>query len=242
MPRIDLSVKIGLYQRSNIKTHLKVDMDSFSQDIITLIYLITSATILGYLCGSISSAILVCRIIGLPDPRTKGSLNSGATNVLRIGGKKAAIATLIGDILKGIIPLIIIQSTVGYLELGRLSEHVLPLCMGMGGFAAVLGHMWPIFFKFQGGKGVATALGVTHALSLPLGMAFDATWLLVALISRYSSLAAMIAFMMTPIAAYWIIPPAAPYLAAISLLVLYKHKENYQRLIKGEESRLGTKI
>lgn len=216
-------------------------MDHFDQEITTLIYLLTGSFGLGYLCGSISSAILICRLLGLPDPRTKGSFNSGATNVLRIGGKKAATVTLLGDILKGIIPLLIIERVVFQLEISALPKDIATVCVGVCGFAAILGHMWPIFFRFKGGKGVATALGVLHTLSLPLGLIFDVAWVLVAATTRYSSLAAVIAWVITPVIAFWLAPHLAPFLSAIGLLVIFKHKENFIRLAKGEEGKLGQK-
>jgi glycerol-3-phosphate acyltransferase PlsY len=132
----------------------------------------------GYLSGSLASAIIICRLMGLPDPRQGGSGNPGATNVLRLGGKKAAALTLVADILKGVMPVLI--------------AHLLqlpPWSIALTALAAFLGHLYPVFFRFQGGKGVATALGATAALSWPVGIAFTLTWLVVAAASRFSSLA-----------------------------------------------------
>src|SRR3990167_5067564 len=133
--------------------------------------------IIAYLFGSISSAILVCKIMGLPDPRTEGSRNPGATNVLRIGGKKAAAITLLGDMLKGVIP-VLAAKWYGLDSLG----------LALVTFAAFIGHLFPVFFRLEGGKGVATLLGCLLALSLPAGLCWIATWLLMAAILRYSSL------------------------------------------------------
>ena len=136
----------------------------------------------GYLFGSISAAIIVCRLMGLPDPRTEGSRNPGATNVARLGGKKAAALTLAGDMLKGLLPV--------------LAAHALqagPLVLALTALAAFLGHLYPVFFGFQGGKGVATALGVTFGLHWMIGLLTAATWLATALLFRYSSLSALVA-------------------------------------------------
>jgi len=144
-----------------------------------------------YLIGSISTAIIVCRLMGLPDPREGGSGNPGATNVLRIGGekgKKAAAITLLGDSLKGLIPVLVAQ--------GMGLE---PLWIVLVGFMAFIGHLYPVFFKFQGGKGVATMLGVMFGLSLPIGLAVAGTWLFVAKVLKISSLSALIAALLR----YW---------------------------------------
>src|SRR5689334_17854922 len=137
------------------------------------------AFIIAYLIGSISTAIVTCKIMRLPDPRDQGSGNPGATNVLRFGGKKAAIITLMGDMLKGVIP-VLAAKWFGFNTVG----------LSLVAFAAFLGHLYPIFFRFQGGKGVATAFGCFIALSWPLGLLLAATWLIIAILFRYSSLAA----------------------------------------------------
>ncbi|MCK5092187.1 MAG: glycerol-3-phosphate 1-O-acyltransferase PlsY, partial [Gammaproteobacteria bacterium] len=147
--------------------------------------------ITGYLLGSISSAIIVCKLMRLPDPRTQGSGNPGATNVMRLGGKKAAAITLAGDMLKGLIPVAIAQS----LDMNML-------VISSVGLAAFLGHLYPVFFRFKGGKGVATAIGVLLAASWKVGLAVIITWLIVARLLRISSLAALIAFLLAPLYAW----------------------------------------
>lgn len=192
-------------------------------------YLLLAAA---YLLGSISSAIIVCRVMGLPDPRTVGSNNPGATNVLRVGGKKAAALTLFGDMLKGFLP-----ALAGYL-LG-----LEPLQLALVGFAAFLGHLYPLFFGFQGGKGVATALGAFFGMHWLLGGAVGLTWLLFAKVFKISSLAALIATALAVPYAWWLIdyPPAA--LAVIGVLVVmlwWRHRSNIRKLIKGSEDSIGT--
>lgn len=188
--------------------------------------------VFSYLLGSLSTAIITSRIMGLPDPRTQGSGNPGATNVLRLGGKKAAVLTLLGDMLKGVIPMIA-ASVLG------MDDATLALA----GIAAFLGHLYPVFFGFRGGKGVATALGVLLGMSWMVGLAALATWLLVAKISRYSSLAALSAALLAP--AYVSLIRPAPELVAMttvmSALLLWRHRSNIQRLIKGQEDRIGGK-
>lgn len=192
-------------------------------------------TVIGYLFGSISSAILICRLLGLPDPRSEGSRNPGTTNVLRIGGKKAAILTLAGDMLKGVVP-VLIAHAVG-------AE---PLVLALVGLAALLGHLYPVFFGFEGGKGVATGLGVLLALQPWLGLAVALTWLLVAYVSRYSSLASVIATIMAPI--YYLVGAKAVWplhgsvtlaIVVISVVILLRHKQNISRLLQGKESKIG---
>jgi len=156
----------------------------------------------GYLFGSISTAIIVCKLMGLPDPRTTGSRNPGATNVARIGGKKAAALTLAGDLLKGLIPV--------------LTAHALQAdatVLAGTALAAFLGHLYPVFFGFQGGKGVATALGVIYGLYWPVGLLTTAVWLAMALLFRISSLAALTAMLVMPAGFYWL-QPQAPIAAA----------------------------
>lgn len=187
--------------------------------------------ILGYLFGSVSSAIITCKLMRLPDPRAEGSRNPGATNVLRIGGKKAAIATLLGDVLKGVIPVLLAK------YLGSTIEVQSAVAL-----AAVFGHMYPIFFGFVGGKGVATALGAVVALDPLLGGLIIGTWMLVAFITRYSSLASLIAAILTTAYGYGLLPTnAVGPLAAITLLIIYRHRENIQRLASGTESKIGSK-
>jgi glycerol-3-phosphate acyltransferase PlsY len=184
-----------------------------------------------YLLGSVSSAIIVCRLMGLPDPRTQGSNNPGATNVLRIGGKKAAAITLAGDGLKGLIPL--------------LGAHALQLeTPGLAaiGLAAFLGHLYPVFFGFQGGKGVATALGVQWGLYWPLGLSVAAIWLFMAKVVRISSLSALVSMGLAPFLLWWLWDD--PWLVGmqvlISLILFWRHKSNIRNLLAGAEGRIGT--
>jgi glycerol-3-phosphate acyltransferase PlsY len=184
-----------------------------------------------YLLGSVSSAIIVCRLMGLPDPRTQGSNNPGATNVLRIGGKKAAAITLAGDCLKGLIPL--------------LAAHALQLetpGLAATGLAAFLGHLYPVFFGFQGGKGVATALGVQWGLYWPLGLSVAAIWLFMAKVIRISSLSALVSMGLAPFLLWWLWDD--PWLVGmqvlISLILFWRHRSNIRNLLAGAEGRIGT--
>ena len=177
-----------------------------------------------YLGGSISSAILVCRLFGLPDPRTQGSQNPGATNVMRLGGKPAAALTLAGDILKGVIPVLVAR----YLELGTLVA-------ALAGFFAFLGHLLPVFFQFRGGKGVATAFGLLFALHWPTGLATGAVWLLVFGVSRISSLASILAFVFMPVWIWFWLPTAFPALLLMTLVLLGRHHSNIRKMLSGQE-------
>ncbi len=193
----------------------------------------TSLILVAYLFGSISSAILVCRLMGLPDPRTQGSGNPGATNVLRVGGKTPAAITLFGDMLKGLLPVLAGQ------WLG-----VSPLVLGLTGAAAFLGHLYPVFFGFRGGKGVATMLGVLFGFHWAVGAATAGTWLLVAKGFRISSLAALIATALAPLYVWLILGPVWPLVgitAAMTVLLYWRHRSNIQRLLSGEESLIGKK-
>jgi len=184
--------------------------------------------IIAYLLGSISSAIIICKLFGYPDPRTVGSYNAGATNVLRVAGKKLAILTLVFDVLKGFVA-VMIARTLG------LDNFVL----GVVALAAFLGHVYPIFFKFQGGKGIATGIGVMLALSLHLGVLVIITWVVVAATFRYSSLAALVAFVLAPIYAFFV--TNRQYVIAlivITLIILWRHRENIQRLIQKIEPKI----
>ena len=194
-------------------------------DIFALFFLIAA-----YLLGSVCSAILVCKTLGLPDPRTQGSSNPGATNVMRIGGKKAALITLAGDMLKGV-PLVLLAL---YLELR--SDLVSAI-----GLAAFLGHLYPVYFKFEGGKGVATALGVLLALYWPLGLGVVGLWLVVFAAFRISSLSSILAFTIAPIAAWFICPQYMLGIVGMSILLIARHKTNIKALIKGEERKFGEK-
>lgn len=188
-----------------------------------------SVFIFAYLCGSVSSAILTCRMMGLPDPRTKGSHNPGATNVLRIGGKKAAAITLLGDAFKGIIPVLL---TVHYFP------SVLPVSLAMLG--AFLGHLFPIFFKFQGGKGVATGIGVMLAFHWPFALVLISIWLISFAVFRISSVGAILAAILGPVIAYFVIDDKRflIVLTLLSLMLLWRHKDNIRRLLKGTEGPL----
>jgi glycerol-3-phosphate acyltransferase PlsY len=186
--------------------------------------------IAAYLLGSISSAVIVCRLMGLPDPRTQGSNNPGATNVLRIGGKKAAALTLFGDSVKGLLPVL-----VGHL-LGRDD-----LALALIGVAAFIGHLYPVFFGFQGGKGVATALGVQFGWSWMIGGAVAATWLFMAKVANISSLAALISMALAPVFV-WLLWPSPALLAAqvlITLLLYWRHRSNIANLLDGREGRIS---
>ncbi|UCH52365.1 MAG: glycerol-3-phosphate 1-O-acyltransferase PlsY [Pseudomonadota bacterium] len=185
-----------------------------------------------YLIGSISSAIVIARIMGLRDPREVGSKNPGATNILRYGGKKAAILTLVGDTLKGVIPVLIARA---------LTDDATVLAATA--LAAFVGHLYPVFFGFQGGKGVATALGVSLALNGWFGLALLATWIVVALVTRYSSLSALVAALSAPFYAWWLMQHSAylTMVVAMSALLIYRHQANIRNLLAGKESRIGQK-
>lgn len=188
--------------------------------------------IFAYILGSIATAVLVCKAFRLPDPRNEGSGNPGATNVLRTGHKKAAALTLLGDIAKGLLPLLIARAL-----------HADSSTLALVGIAAILGHIYPIFFGFRGGKGVATALGVLLGTSLWLGLAVLATWLLTAKITRTSSLAAVIATLLAPIYAwlFQLAPPLLSMVGVICVLVLWRHRENIRRLLAGTEHKIAKK-
>ena len=184
----------------------------------------------GYLFGSISTAIIVCKLMGLPDPRTTGSRNPGATNVARIGGKQAAALTLAGDVLKGLIPVLIAHALQA--DAAVLAGTAL---------AAFLGHLYPIFFGFQGGKGVATALGVIYGLYWPVGLLTTAVWLVVALVFRISSLAALTAMLVMPAGFYWLQPqqPVIVAMVILTALLFWRHRSNIANLVNGTEDRIS---
>lgn len=186
--------------------------------------------VLAYLLGSVSSAIIVCRLMGLPDPRTQGSNNPGATNVLRIGGKRAAAITMLGDSLKGLVPLLLAHA----LDQG-------PPALAATGIAAFLGHLYPVFFGFQGGKGVATALGVQFGLYWPLGLCVAAIWLFVAKVLKISSLSALVSMGLAPFLLWflWDDPWLITMQVLISLILFWRHKRNIRNLLSGAEGRLG---
>ena len=179
-----------------------------------------------YLLGSISSAILLSKLMGFQDPRSEGSKNPGATNVLRIAGKKAAFFTLVGDCLKGFIPVVIAV---------LLFDQ--PLIWALTAFAAFAGHCFPVFFAFQGGKGVATAIAATVAFDWQVGLALIAIWLLFARVFRISSLAAIISFLALPALVYWRVPDleVVGVFIALSVILIWRHRGNIQRLLSGTE-------
>lgn len=187
---------------------------------------------LAYLLGSISTAIITCKLMGLPDPRTVGSNNPGATNVLRYGGKKAAAITLLGDGLKGFIPVLIGQA-VGLDYTGLI----------LIGIAAFLGHLYPIFYGFNGGKGVATAIGVFLAVNVWGGLAFVATWLLMAKGFKISSLAALIATALSPLY-FWLITGHGMLtlgVTVMALLIFWRHQSNIRNLLSGTEDKIQSR-
>jgi len=186
--------------------------------------------LLAYLIGSISFAVIVSHVFGLPDPRSYGSGNPGATNVLRSGRKAAAALTLIGDALKGVVAVLLAHwATARY----GLPSYV----PALAGLAVFVGHLWPVFFGFVGGKGVATALGVLLALDIWLGLAAATTWLVVFIVTRVSSLSALVAASATPLFAWWLNGNPVETLAMLALaaLILWRHRANIGRLWRGEE-------
>ena len=185
---------------------------------------------IAYLFGSLSTAIIVCKLMDLPDPRLEGSKNPGATNVLRYGGKKAAAITLIGDALKGFLPVLAAKL------MGQGHGNLEIIAM-----AAFFGHLYPIFFQFKGGKGVATALGVFLALSLPVALTMLATWLIMAMVFNISSLAALTAACLAPVFVWYWEPNAAFITMAVvmSLVLIWRHRSNIKKLVKGSEGKIN---
>ncbi|MFZ6771362.1 glycerol-3-phosphate 1-O-acyltransferase PlsY [Undibacterium sp. SXout7W] len=194
------------------------------------------AGVIAYLLGSLSFAVVVSKLFGIADPRTYGSKNPGATNVLRSGNKKAAVLTLIGDAFKGWLAVWLVMHFAPQLQLDDGAVALVAI-------AVFLGHLWPIFFKFVGGKGVATAAGVLLGLNLWLGIGTMVTWLAVAFAFRYSSLAALIAAIFAPFYYGLLFGPDIKLLAVfvMSALLIYRHRQNIGNLINGKESRLGSK-
>lgn len=188
--------------------------------------------VFGYLSGSVCAAILVSRAFGLPNPCLEGSKNPGATNVLRLAGKKYALMVIVVDVLKGVLP-VVLARLLGF------DTNV----QAMVALSAVLGHMYPIFFAFHGGKGVATMLGTVTALSWPLGVCVIGIWVLVALTSRYSSLSSLSASILMPLLArhFGFAWPSIAWLSLISVFIIVKHRENIGRLWQGKESKIGQK-
>jgi glycerol-3-phosphate acyltransferase PlsY len=203
-----------------------------------------AAIVASYLIGSLSFAVIVSKVLGMDDPRSYGSKNPGATNVLRSGNKGAAVATLLLDALKGWMPVFVIRHFGAQWGMGDAMDGVAALA----GLAAFLGHLYPVFFGFQGGKGVATALGALIGIAGWLGLATLATWLIIAVFFRYSSLASLVSAFFAP--AYYVIggnivwPLRLTVIIAIilmSLMLVWRHRENIRRLAAGTESRLGSK-
>ncbi|XVJ70828.1 MAG: glycerol-3-phosphate 1-O-acyltransferase PlsY [Rhizobacter sp.] len=199
-------------------------------------YLPVVAAVLAYLVGSLSFAVIVSRLMGLGDPRSYGSGNPGATNVLRSGNKLAAILTLALDALKGYLPVLAVVLWGAPYGLGEGTAAAV-------GLAAFLGHLWPVFFRFQGGKGVATAAGVMFGLNPLLGAATLFTWLVIAFFSRYSSLAAIVSAVFAPFyqLLIWDAGPTAIVTGVMGLLLIWRHSANISKLLAGKESRLGQK-
>lgn len=199
------------------------------------------AVLAAYLLGSLSFAVIVSRAMGLKDPRTFGSKNPGATNVLRSGSKAAAIVTLLLDAVKGWLPVLLVRL---YGKPYGLEDGTIALV----GLAAFVGHLWPVFFRFKGGKGVATFLGVVFGIDLVLGLATGATWLIIAFFLRYSSVASLVSAVFAPV--YYLFgdriqwyaeKPVLLALFVMALLLVVRHRENINRLMQGNESKLGTK-
>ena len=195
-----------------------------------------SAVIAAYLIGSLSFAVIVSKYYGMDDPRTYGSGNPGATNVLRSGKKKAAALTLLGDALKGLVAVVLARCLQDDLNLSDITIAAVAV-------AALVGHMWPLFFGFKGGKGVATALGVLLALSPATALVCAAIWLVMAFGFKVSSLAALAATVAAPLVAFWLMPYSSWAWATvvIAVLVLYRHKSNIQNLLQGKEGKIGDK-
>lgn len=194
-----------------------------------------AAVVAAYLIGSLSFAVIVSKFYGLDDPRSYGSGNPGATNVLRSGRKKAAALTLLGDALKGLVAVLLARWLQSYF--GLADEVVAAVAI-----AVLAGHMWPLFFGFKGGKGVATALGVLLALSWPVALICAAVWLMMAFGLKISSLAALTATVISPLAAMFLVqqPSWQAAIAVIAALVLLRHRSNIQNLLSGKESKIGS--
>jgi len=187
--------------------------------------------ILAYLAGSLSSAVIIARVYQLPDPRKHGSNNPGATNILRIGGTTPALLVLLADMLKGTIPVWCSY----FLGLP-------PIALGIVAIAACIGHIFPIFFEFQGGKGVATALGAIFPIGADLGAYLIASWLVILLLTGYSSLAAICAALLTPVLTYFIKPEYTIPVGMLCLLIIIRHQPNIKRLLAGEEPKVWKKF
>ena len=185
---------------------------------------------LAYLLGSVSTGVVVARLFGLQDPRATGSKNPGATNLLRYGGKLAAVLTLTGDILKGVVATLVARAFTDDAAI-----------LALAGLAVFVGHLWPVFFGFHGGKGVATALGVWLALNPWVGLLLIVTWLAVAVLFRYSSLSALAAAVAAPLYVYLLMPQPAYFamMVVMSALLIFRHRVNIRRLLAGTETKIG---
>ena len=186
--------------------------------------------VFAYLLGSVSSAIIFCRLADLPDPRENGSHNPGATNVLRIGGKFSAIGVLLFDILKGGLPVLL-----------AFNFKLEPSEIGLIALAACLGHIFPLFFRFRGGKGVATAFGALLSISFAASAAGLCTWLIVFLLFGYSSLSAVITALIMPFYIWWFLPEFTFPVALVCCLLVYRHHDNIQRLCRGQEQPMWAR-
>ncbi len=204
-----------------------MNLNSFDPVVITAV-----AAVVSYLVGSLSFAVIVSRLFGLADPRTYGSGNPGATNVLRSGNKGAAVLTLLFDAVKGYVPVVVAQ------HLGLTEQAV-----AAAGLGAFIGHLWPVFFKFEGGKGVATAAGVLLGFSGALGGSVLLVWIAMAAIFRYSSLAALTAALAAPLihAFGWGVSITTGAVVVMSVLLIWRHEANIRKLLAGQESKLGQK-
>ncbi len=187
-----------------------------------------SLIIMAYLLGSISTAVIVAKLMGIEDPRTVGSNNPGATNILRVGGKKAAVYTLVGDCVKGVIPVLI-----------AVGLGVTPEILALVGLGAFLGHLYPVFFGFKGGKGVATAAGVLFAISLPVGLLVLLIWLIIVGLTKISSVSALVASTLSPIL-MWLVTDSSPLIImniVIAVLLVWRHRSNIKNLLHGVEGK-----
>jgi len=193
----------------------------------TLLYLLA-----GYLPGSVSTAIITCRLMGLPDPRSVGSNNPGATNVLRHGGKKAAIITLIGDMLKGLLPVAVVST---------LDAN--PTAIALTGAGALLGHIYPVYYGFRGGKGVATFYGALLGFNWPSGLGALAIWGLAALFTKISSLSALTSILTAPVMTWYFTgsKELTTTVALMAVLIYWRHRSNIMNIIHGKENRIGPK-
>lgn len=206
----------------------------YSVDYLALLLIII---VISYLCGSISTAIITCKVMGLPDPRTLGSGNPGATNVLRTGSKLGAAITLVGDAAKALIPLLIVK----YIMQKQGLDYHLPAALA--GLAAFMGHIYSVFLKFKGGKGVATAFGMLLGLCSYTFAACVITWIVMAALFRYSALAALTAFALAPLY-IWLITNRLDWtivILIVSVLIFIRHKQNIHNLLNGKESKIGNK-